>query len=78
MGDTLPVLVTFNGKALAGAKFENQTDDLSETTNEYGIAFIKIVSKGLNIIAARYEKPLLDDPQAKRLLIQSSISFNLE
>lgn len=78
IGDILPVLVTYKGAPLKGAKFENQTDDLDVVTNEYGIAFIKIVSKGLNIIAARYEEPLLGNAQAKKLLIQSSISFTLE
>lgn len=77
-GDKLPVLVSYQGKPLAGAGFENQSDDLDELTNSYGIAFVPIKSKGLNIIAAKYEMPLLSDPQARRLLLQSSISFELK
>lgn len=78
VGQKLPVLVTYNGKPLANSKFENQTDDLEEITNQYGIAFIPVKTKGLNIIAARYQEPLLDDPQASKLLLQSSISFELK
>lgn len=78
VGDKLPVLVLKDGKPANGVKFEDAKDDLDEATNEFGIALIPIKDKGLNIIAARGEEPLFGDPKAERLLIQSSISFELK
>lgn len=78
VGERLPVLVTYAGSPLANASFENQTEDLDETTNSYGIAFIPIKQKGLNIIAAAHKKQLLTDNNARWLMIQSSISYTLK
>ncbi len=78
VGDKLPVLVLKDGKPLAGAGFEDAKDDLSEVTNEFGIALIPVKAKGLNIIAARASESIFNDAKADTLFMQSSISFELK
>lgn len=78
VGDKLPVLVLKDGKPLEGVAFEDAKDDLSEVTNKFGIALIPIKEKGLNIIAARSQEPLFDDPKADTMFMQSSLSFELK
>lgn len=78
VGDLLPVLVLKDGKPFKGAEFETAKEDLEVKTNEFGIALIPIKDKGLNIIAAGTQEPLFNDPNAHKLLIQSSISFEVK
>ncbi|WP_069633089.1 DUF4198 domain-containing protein [Campylobacter pinnipediorum] len=78
VGDSLPVLVLKDGKPVKGVAFETTNEDLDNLTNEFGIALIPIKEKGLNIIAARGEEPLFNDPDAHTLFIQSSISFEVK
>lgn len=74
-GDYLSVLVLKDGKPASGVAFENNTDSLSEETNEFGIAYLPVNFDGLNILASTFEEPLFNDPKAETLFIQSSISF---
>lgn len=78
VGESLPVLVLKDGEPLEGAGFETAKDDLETVTNKFGIALILIKEKGLNIIAAKSAEPIFTDPKAERLLIQSSISFEVK
>lgn len=78
VGDNLPVLVLKDGKPAKDIGFETAKDDLDNVTNEFGIALIPIKEKGLNIIAAKSSEPIFNDVSAERLLIQSSISFELK
>ncbi len=75
-GEKLPVLVLKDGKASANTKFEvGLHEDWDIKTNKFGIALIP-VEKGLNVIAAKSAKSEFNDPNANKLLIQTSITFN--
>ncbi|MDO5046010.1 DUF4198 domain-containing protein [Campylobacter sp.] len=78
VGESLPVLVLKDGKPAKGVGFETAKDDIDNVTNEFGIALIPIKEKGLNIIAAKSSEPIFNDPSAERMLIQSSISFEVK
>ncbi|MBP3224120.1 MAG: DUF4198 domain-containing protein [Campylobacter sp.] len=74
-GDKLPVLVLKNGKPSPKTKFEvGVHEDWEISTNEFGIALIP-VEKGLNVIAAKSARSEYSDPNANKLLIQTSITF---
>lgn len=78
-GDKLPVLVLKNGKAFANAGFETSDyEDLNIKTNEFGIAYIPVKNKGLQIIAAQFYGDEINDSNANRITIQSSISFEVK
>lgn len=79
IGDTLPVLVLENGKPAVGVSMEIANhDELQVKTDSEGKVLIPIKSKGLQIIAASFEKTLLDDPKATTLFIQPSLTFELK
>lgn len=78
-GDKLPVLVLKEGKAFANAGFETSDyEDLDVKTNAYGIAYIPVKSKGLQIIAAKYYGDEINDTKVNKITIQSSISFEVK
>lgn len=79
VGDMLPVMVLQNGKPAKGIAMEIANhDELKIKTNDLGIVLIPIKNKGLQLIAARFEKQIFDDPKADRLFIQSSLTFELK
>ncbi|WP_172200794.1 DUF4198 domain-containing protein [Campylobacter sp. RM16188] len=78
VGESLPVLVLKDGKPAKNVGFETAKDDIDNVTNEFGIALIPIKEKGLNIIAAKSSEPIFTDESAERMLIQSSISFEVK
>lgn len=79
IGDSLPVLVLENGKPAVNVSMEIANhDELQVKTNSEGKVLIPIKSKGLQIIAANFEKTLLDDPKATTLFVQSSLTFELK
>jgi nickel transport protein len=78
IGDKLPVLVTKDGKAFAGASFEtSDNDDPTFKTNAYGIAYIPILKKGLMIIAAKSYMPQVADMNVENITVQSALVFKV-
>lgn len=79
VGDSLPILVLENGKPASGVSIEVANhDELQVKTDNEGKVLIPIKAKGLQIIAASFEKTLFDDPKATTLFIQSSLTFELK
>lgn len=79
VGDSLPILVLENGKPAVDVSLEIANhDELQVKTDSEGKVLIPIKAKGLQIIAASFEKTLFDDPKATTLFIQSSLTFELK
>lgn len=78
VGDELIVLVTKDGKALKNASFEDKMGDIDVKSNNFGIAYLPIKEKGMQIFAVIYNENLVDDLQAQRLTLQSSLSFEVK
>ena len=78
-GDTLPLLVTMDGKPLAKAEFEDQLGDLNYvTTDAKGLAIITLrqPQDGFYMIGARTKKPYtLADNQAQTLQLTGVLAF---
>lgn len=79
VGEKLPIMVLRDGKPAGNVLMEIANhDELKVKTNELGIVLIPIKAKGLQLIAARFEKQIFDDPKASRLFVQSSLTFELK
>ncbi|WP_024954952.1 DUF4198 domain-containing protein [Sulfurospirillum arcachonense] len=78
IGDTLPILVTKDGYALANAGFEtSDNDDPTYKTNKFGIAYIPIIKKGVMIIAAKSYAPQIEDMNVENITLQSAFIFKV-
>lgn len=78
-GDTLPLLVTLDGKPLANAEFEDQAGDLDDiTTNAMGLVnfTLRKPQDGFYIIGAGTKQPYtLSDSQAQTLQLTGVLAF---
>lgn len=77
-GAELAIQVLFEGKPLAGAKVYGDyvTDHVNTyTTDAEGKTTIKVRNNGLNVIAAKFNLELKDDPTKDKFGYYSTVSF---
>ncbi len=81
-GEALPVKVLLHGKPLEGVVISHSDAGHSSKdglkTDKNGKANVVISKSGAHLIIGVYDKPLKDDPDVDRLLLATSLTFELK
>lgn len=76
-GESLSIVVFYEGKPLEGAKIETGYHKELAKTDKNGVASVPIES-GINVIVAKHSVPIKDNPDADIISISSTLTFEVK
>lgn len=77
-GELLPVKVLFEGKPLEGASIETGAHKEATKTNGDGIAEVKIMGRGLQVLLAKHRLSVKDNPDADYLSYTTVLTWEMK